>query len=183
MAVQVLGSNHLAIEVDDAQKAVAFYEDVFNLTMLKGGGGLRCQLGEHQFLAIFEVDEVRPDRWKHFGLMVRDEDQLREVREKVTQKYGLTLEPEFRCDFRDPSGQPHSSRRSADESRSWLLPYRRAVPGIEFGAPETRPRRWPSCDAGLSAGAPGVVFKRPRRPRVLRAQGSGAQGLKGPCER
>jgi catechol 2,3-dioxygenase-like lactoylglutathione lyase family enzyme len=138
MAVQVLGSNHLAIEVDDAQKAVAFYEDVFNLTMLKGGEGAAwCQLGEHQFLAIFEVDEVRPDRWKHFGLIVRDEDQLREVREKVTQKYGLTLEPEFRCDFRDPWGNRIQVVDLHDESLVWLLPYREVQSlGIEFGTPK-----------------------------------------------
>jgi catechol 2,3-dioxygenase-like lactoylglutathione lyase family enzyme len=138
MAVQVLGSNHLAIEVDDAQKAVAFYEDVFNLTMLKGGEGAAwCQLGEHQFLAIFEVDEVRPDRWKHFGLIVRDEEQLREVREKVTQKYGLTLEPEFRCDFRDPWGNRIQVVDLHDESLIWLLPYREVQSlGIEFGTPK-----------------------------------------------
>jgi catechol 2,3-dioxygenase-like lactoylglutathione lyase family enzyme len=138
MAVQVLGSNHLAIEVDDAQKAVAFYEDVFNLTMLKGGEGAAwCQLGEHQFLAIFEVDEVRPDRWKHFGLIVRDEDQLREVREKVTQKYGLTLEPDFRCDFRDPWGNRIQVVDLHDESLVWLLPYREVQSlGIEFGTPK-----------------------------------------------
>ncbi len=138
MAVQVLGSNHLAIEVDDAQKAVAFYEDVFNLTMLKGGEGAAwCQLGEHQFLAIFEVDEVRPDRWKHFGLIVRDEEQLREVREKVTQKYGLTLEPEFRCDFRDPWGNRIQVVDLHDESLVWLLPYREVQSlGIEFGTPK-----------------------------------------------
>ena len=138
MAVQVLGSNHLAIEVDDAQKAVAFYEDVFNLTMLKGGEGAAwCQLGEHQFLAIFEVDEVRPDRWKHFGLIVRDEEQLLEVREKVTQKYGLTLEPEFRCDFRDPWGNRIQVVDLHDESLVWLLPYREVQSlGIEFGTPK-----------------------------------------------
>ena len=53
MAVQVYGCNHMAIEVDDAEKAVAFYSDVFNLEMLRGGEGAAwCKLGEHQFLAI-----------------------------------------------------------------------------------------------------------------------------------
>src|SRR5207245_9478646 len=53
MAVQVYGCNHVAIEVDDAEKAVAFYSDVFNLEMLRGGEGAAwCKLGEHQFLAI-----------------------------------------------------------------------------------------------------------------------------------
>ena len=40
------------------------------------------KLGEHQFLAIFEVERVKPDRVRHFGLIVRDEKQLTEVRKK-----------------------------------------------------------------------------------------------------
>jgi catechol 2,3-dioxygenase-like lactoylglutathione lyase family enzyme len=31
MSVQVYGCNHVAIEVGDIEKAVAFYKDVFNL--------------------------------------------------------------------------------------------------------------------------------------------------------
>jgi len=105
MAVQVYGVNHVVIEVDDAQKAVEFYSDVFNLKMLRGGEGAAwCQLGEHQFLAIFEVKELQPDRMKHFGIIVRDEVQVEEVRQKLRKKYGLSLEPEGGCDFRDPWG-------------------------------------------------------------------------------
>ena len=37
MSVKVYGCNHVAIEVDDVNKAVAFYEDVFNLEKLDGG--------------------------------------------------------------------------------------------------------------------------------------------------
>ena len=124
MAVQVYGCNHVAIEVDDAEKAVSFYSDVFHLEMLRGGEGAAwCKLGEHQFMAICEVEELRPDRVKHFGLMVRDEDQINEVREKITTKYGLTLEPDFRCDFRDPWGNRIQVVDLHDESLVWLLPY------------------------------------------------------------
>ena len=57
MAVQVYGCNHIVIEVTDAKKAVKFYSDVFGLKMLRGGEGAAwCKLGEHQFMAIFEVD-------------------------------------------------------------------------------------------------------------------------------
>ncbi len=46
MAVQVYGCNHVAIEVDNAEKAVAFYADVFDLEMLRGGEGAAwCKLG------------------------------------------------------------------------------------------------------------------------------------------
>jgi catechol 2,3-dioxygenase-like lactoylglutathione lyase family enzyme len=124
MAVKVYGTNHVVIEVDDAEKAVQFYSDVFNLEMLRGGEGAAwCKLGEHQFLAIFEVDKLQPDRMKHFGIMVRDETQVCEVREKIVKKYGLRLEPGFGCDFRDPWGNRIQVVDLHDESMVWLLPY------------------------------------------------------------
>src|SRR6266446_5697591 len=111
MSVQVYGCNHVAIEVDDVEKAVAFYKDVF-------------KLGEHQFLAIFEVEKVQRANMRHFGIMVRDEAQLEQVREKLTKKYKLKLEPPFRCDFRDPWGNRIQVVDLHDESLVWLLPYR-----------------------------------------------------------
>lgn len=125
MAVQVYGANHVVIEVDDAMKAVKFYEDVFDLKMLRGGEGAAwCKLGEHQFLAIFEVKKLQPDRVKHFGLIVRDHAQVMEVRRKVSKKYKLKLVPGFRCDFRDPWGNRIQVGDLHDESLVWLLPYR-----------------------------------------------------------
>ena len=134
MAVQVYGINHVVIEVDDAKKAVDFYSDVFNLEMLRGGEGAAwCKLGEHQFLAIFEVEQPTPDRMKHFGIMVRDEAQIQEVREKVTHKYGLAVEPDSRCDFRDFWGNRMQVVDLHDESLVWLLPYREIQDlGISF---------------------------------------------------
>jgi catechol 2,3-dioxygenase-like lactoylglutathione lyase family enzyme len=134
MAVQVYGVNHIAIEVDDAEKAAAFYRDVFGLEMLRGGeGAVWCKLGEHQFLAIFEVEQLHPDRVKHFGIMVRDEEQINEVRDKLTKKYGLSLHPDFRCDFRDPWGNRIQVGDLHDESLVWLLPYREVQQsGISF---------------------------------------------------
>ena len=134
MAVQVYGVNHVAIEVDDAQKAVEFYADVFHLEMLRGGEGAAwCKLGEHQFLAIFEVKEFQRDRTKHFGIMVRDEYQVTEVREKITKKYGLEVHSDFRCDFRDPWGNRIQVGDLQDESLVWLLPYREVQDlGITF---------------------------------------------------
>src|SRR5207248_10201476 len=124
MSVQVYGCNHVAIEVDDVEKAVAFYQDVFNLEKLdEGEGDAFFKLGQHQFLAIFEVEELKPDRMRHFGIMVRDEHQLAQVREKITKKYGLQLIPGFRCDFRDPFGNRIQVVDLHDESLVSLLPY------------------------------------------------------------
>jgi catechol 2,3-dioxygenase-like lactoylglutathione lyase family enzyme len=124
VSVRVYGINHVAIEVDDIAKAVAFYEDVFNLKKLdEGEGDAFFQVGEHQFLAMFEVDRVNPDRVRHFGLIVRDEQQLADVRDKLTKKYGIKLHPRFRCDFHDPFGNHIQVVDLHDESLVWLLPY------------------------------------------------------------
>jgi catechol 2,3-dioxygenase-like lactoylglutathione lyase family enzyme len=134
MSVKVYGCNHVAIEVDDVKKAVAFYKDVFNLEQLDSGeGDAFFKLGEHQFLAIFEVKKTQPTNMRHFGIMVRDEDQIEEVREKLTRKYKLELEPRFRCDFRDPWGNRIQVVDLHDESLIWLLPYREVQKaGIKF---------------------------------------------------
>jgi len=124
MSVQVYGCNHVAIEVDDVEKAIAFYQDVFNLEKLnEGEGDAFFKLGEHQFLAIFNVKELKPDSMRHFGLIVRDEAQLSEVREKLITKYGIELIPGFRCDFRDPFGNRIQVVDLHDESIVWMLPY------------------------------------------------------------
>ena len=138
MSVQVYGCNHIAIEVDDVKKAVDFYQDVFNLQKLaRGEGDAFFKLGEHQFLAIFEVARLQPDRTRHFGIMVRDEEQIEEVRRKVKEKYRLKLEPPFRCDFRDPWGNRIQVVDLHDESLVWLLPYREVQTlGIAFGEPQ-----------------------------------------------
>ena len=134
MSVQVYGINHLAIEVDDVAKAVAFYKDVFQLEKMdEGEGDAFFKIGEHQFLAIFAVEKLQPDRMKHFGLIVRDEAQLNQVRVKLTEKYGLKLIPGFRCDFHDPFGNRIQVVDLHDESLVWLLPYREVQKtGIRF---------------------------------------------------
>jgi catechol 2,3-dioxygenase-like lactoylglutathione lyase family enzyme len=134
MSVQVYGCNHIAIEVDDVEKAVAFYQDVFNLKRLpQGEGDAFLKLGEHQFLAIFHVDKVQKARMRHFGLIVRDQEQLDEVRAKLTTKYKIKLIPPFRCDFYDPFGNRLQVGDLHDESLVWLMPYQEVQKaGIAF---------------------------------------------------
>jgi len=135
MSVQVYGCNHVAIEVGDIKKAIEFYEDVFSLKKLDDGeGDAFFQLGEHQFLALFERKGMSPITGDHhFGIMVRDEAQLAEVRGKLTDKYGLSLQEGFRCDFRDPWGNRIQVVDLHDESLIWLLPYREVQrAGVQF---------------------------------------------------
>lgn len=135
MSVHVYGCNHVAIEVTDIEKAVAFYEDVFNLRKQdEGEGDAFFQLGAHQFLAMFEVKTMQADRTRHFGLIVRDERQIAEVRDKLTKKYGIKLIPGFRCDFHDPFGNRIQVVDLHDESLVWMLPYQEVQKaGISFG--------------------------------------------------
>jgi len=134
MSVKAYGINHVAIEVTDIKKAIAFYEDVFAFKKKdQGEGDAFFQVGEHQFLAMFEVGKMAADKTRHFGIIVRDETQIAEVREKIVKKYGLKLNPGFRCDFHDPFGNRIQVVDLHDESLVWLLPYQEVQKaGIRF---------------------------------------------------
>ena len=81
------------------------------------------------------MEKVQPANLRHFGIMVRDEAQLAEVRKKLKGKDKLKLEPPFRCDFRDPWGNRIQVVDLHDESLVWLLPYGEVQKaGIKFGA-------------------------------------------------
>jgi catechol 2,3-dioxygenase-like lactoylglutathione lyase family enzyme len=124
MAVHVFGCNHIVLEVGDLDKAIEFYTDVFNLEpMNEGEGDAFFQLGNHQFLALFQSDDPHVDNHRHFGLMVRDDAQVAEIREKISEKYGLKPIPPFRCDFHDPWGNRIQVVDMHDESTAWLQPY------------------------------------------------------------
>ncbi len=75
---------------------------------------------------------MRPSRQRHFGLIVRDEAQIAEVRAKLA-KYGIEPTPPFRCDFHDPFGNRIQVGDLHDESMIWMLPYREVQQaGITF---------------------------------------------------
>ena len=142
--VHVYGINHVAIETDNVSETVAFYEDVFGLKMLKGGEGAAwCQVGEHQFLAIFEVEVLARGQQKHFGFIVKTGAEINAVKEKLRVKYKLhVLDSGFtRCDFEDPWGNHIQVVDLHDESLIWLLPYKEVQSlGIEFGTPKSASR-------------------------------------------
>ena len=124
MAVRVFGCNHVVLAVGDIKKAIEFYTDVFNRELKDDGeGDAFFELGNHQFLALFEAEEPHVDNQRHLGLIVRDDAQVAEVREKITQKYGLKTIPPFRCDFRDPWGNRIQVVDMHEESTAWLQPY------------------------------------------------------------
>ncbi len=136
MSVRVYGINHVSIEVDDLEKAKSFYQDVFKLEPLNSGKGRASfRAGKHQFFVLTEVRPRKEESDAHFGFMVRDEQQLAAVRDKITREYELALIEGFRCAFRDPFGNRIDVVDLHDESLVWLLPYQEVQEaGIRFEA-------------------------------------------------
>jgi len=125
MSVQVYGCNHIAIEVDDVEAAVRFYQDVFNLEKMDGGEGDAFLKLVSTSFSIFEVERVKPT-----GSVILDSSCATRNSSLRCAKGGgevcLKLEPRFRCDFRDPWGNRIQVVDLHDESLIWLLPMRSA---------------------------------------------------------
>jgi lactoylglutathione lyase len=91
-----VGINHVALEVDDVEAAIAFYSRLFDIRGIeRAHGGAFVDLGD-QFIALFPPG-AGEDR--HFGLVVDDKERARRV---LAAEGVETFGP--RLDFRDPSG-------------------------------------------------------------------------------
>jgi lactoylglutathione lyase len=92
-----VGINHVALEVDDIEGALAFYGRLFNIRRVeRAHGGAFLDLGD-QFIAMFEPG-AREDA--HFGLVVDDKEAAR----AVLAAEAVELLPSGRLDFLDPFG-------------------------------------------------------------------------------
>ena len=97
---RLVGINHVALEVDDLEAALAFYGRIFDFTLRGRVPGMAfLDLGD-QFLALSEGRSQRPDAHRHFGLVVDDKERVRRalVESGVEPSGGRNLR------FRDPSG-------------------------------------------------------------------------------
>ena len=99
MKPRLVGVNHVALQVDDIEEAVAFYTDLFEPTAVDRSvpGAAFIEFGD-QFLALFERGPRTEE--PHFGLVVDDKQAARHALERA----GAELLPGRRLDFRDPSG-------------------------------------------------------------------------------
>jgi catechol-2,3-dioxygenase len=92
-----VGINHVALEVDDVDRAIAFYRRLFDIRGVeRAHGGAFLDLGD-QFIAMFEPG-AGEDR--HFGLVVDDKERAR----RVLAAADVDVLPGARLDFRDPFG-------------------------------------------------------------------------------
>jgi catechol 2,3-dioxygenase-like lactoylglutathione lyase family enzyme len=99
MRPRLVGINHVALQVDDIEKAVAFYTDLFQPTEVNRSvpGAAFLAMGD-QFLALFERGPRSEE--PHFGLVVDDKEAARRRFEEV----GAEVLPGRFLAVRDPSG-------------------------------------------------------------------------------
>jgi lactoylglutathione lyase len=98
MKPRLVGINHVALQVDDIDEAVAFYTDLLQPTAVNRSvpHAAFLEMGD-QFLALFERGPRAEE--PHFGLVVDDKEAVRDALEKAGVE---VLGP--RLDFQDPSG-------------------------------------------------------------------------------
>jgi lactoylglutathione lyase len=71
---RLVGVNHIALEVDDVDEALAFYGRVFDFTLRGRSPGMAfIDMGD-QFIALSAGRSQSPDRHRHFGLVVDDKN-------------------------------------------------------------------------------------------------------------
>jgi lactoylglutathione lyase len=100
MAVRLVGINHVAIEVDDLDQALAFYGRLFEIRLRgRSDEAAFVDIGD-QFLALMRGRSQAPDGTRHFGLVVDDKEALREA----LRSAGVEVLPGPRLDFLDPFG-------------------------------------------------------------------------------
>jgi lactoylglutathione lyase len=97
---RLVGMNHIALEVDDLDEALAFYGRIFDVEMRGRIPGMAfIDMGD-QFLALSEGRRQPPDGDRHFGLVVDDKEATRAALEAA----GAEILPGRGLDFRDPWG-------------------------------------------------------------------------------
>jgi lactoylglutathione lyase len=97
---RLVGMNHVALEVDDVEEALAFYGRIFDFG-LRGRSGRMAfiDMGD-QFVALAEGRTQPPDAHRHLGLVVDDKEATRRALEEA----GAEILPGRGLDFRDPWG-------------------------------------------------------------------------------
>ena len=96
----MVGINHVALEVDDIESALVFYGSIFHITLRGRAPGMAfIDMGD-QFLALSEGRTQSPDTHRHFGLVVDRRDTIL----PVLEKHGVQILPSQGLDFLDPWG-------------------------------------------------------------------------------
>jgi catechol-2,3-dioxygenase len=98
---QLIGINHIALEVGDVEEALAWYGRFFEFELRgrAGTGMVFVDMGD-QFIAIAAGRTAPPDQARHFGLVVDDKERAR----ASLQQAGVSVQASGSLDFLDPWG-------------------------------------------------------------------------------
>ena len=105
MRARLAGINHVALQVDDLEAAVAFYTALFEPTAVDRSeeDAAFLEIGD-QFLALFERGSREEE--PHFGLVVEDKDAAR----RALVAAGVEVLPGPRLRLPRPVRQPRAGR-------------------------------------------------------------------------
>jgi catechol 2,3-dioxygenase-like lactoylglutathione lyase family enzyme len=100
MGPQLVGINHVALEVEDLERSLDFYGRLFELRFRsRSAGAAFVDIGD-QFLALMQGRSQPADGTRHFGLVVDDKEATRQALAATSAK----VVPGHRLDFLDPDG-------------------------------------------------------------------------------
>jgi lactoylglutathione lyase len=100
VAARLVGINHIALEVADLERSLAFYGRLFELRFRgRSAHAAFVDIGD-QFIALMQGPAHSPDRARHVGLVVDDKEAVR--RDLVAA--GVEILPGRGLDFLDPDG-------------------------------------------------------------------------------
>jgi catechol 2,3-dioxygenase-like lactoylglutathione lyase family enzyme len=97
---RLVGINHVVLEVDDLEEALAFYARLFDFELRGRVPRMAFLDMGDQFLVLSEGRSQPPDGERHFGLVVDDRAEVRRRLEET----GAEILPGRGLDFHDPWG-------------------------------------------------------------------------------
>ena len=100
MPARLVGINHVALEVEDIDRSLAFFGRLFEVK-LRGRmqGAAFVDIGD-QFVALMQGRSQSADVARHVGLVVDDKESVR----RELAAAGVEVLPGHRLDFLDPDG-------------------------------------------------------------------------------
>jgi catechol 2,3-dioxygenase-like lactoylglutathione lyase family enzyme len=97
---RLVGINHVALEVDDIDRALEFYGRLFDIELRsRSDNAAFIDIGD-QFVALMKGRTQARDGARHLGLVVDDKEAARRALEDA----GVKIFPGRRLDFIDPFG-------------------------------------------------------------------------------
>jgi lactoylglutathione lyase len=125
---RLVGMNHIALEVGDVDEALAFYGQIFDLTLRGRAPGMAfIDMGD-QFIALASGRSQPPDDARHVGLVVDDQAATRRALEQA----GAEILRGRGLDFRDPWGN-HVQVVQYDEIQFTKADHVLRGMGVELG--------------------------------------------------